>query len=166
VDSSQFRQVEALRRCARGAPSCDTCNMYTSALLRDPRFGGEGHIASVSSGLALGDGRAGSVAVINAVDVRQESHSNHKQRNIYISYFAFLLSVTWEACTCYCTHKQLQLQSNHSTPTDTSTRTTKRYKSLASAHFHQHQLAHFFCRQSTRTFYSREHLSARRMMCE
>lgn len=46
--------------------------MYTSAMLRDERFSGEGHIASYSSSLTSDGGRVGGISVINAVDVRQK----------------------------------------------------------------------------------------------
>ena len=43
---------------------------YISAILRDPRFRGKGHIAEDAIGLASADGLEGSIPVINAVDVR------------------------------------------------------------------------------------------------
>ena len=47
-----------------------SCDRYTSAMLRDERFNGNGHISSTSPSLGADDGLEGGVSVINAVDVR------------------------------------------------------------------------------------------------
>lgn len=44
-------------------------NMFTSAMLRDERFNGNGHISNAATSLAGGGGSDGALSVINAVDV-------------------------------------------------------------------------------------------------
>jgi hypothetical protein len=58
--------------CALLSACFDACNMYTSAMLRNEQFNGQGRVASDSSSLATDDGLRGSIPVINAVDVRRK----------------------------------------------------------------------------------------------